>query len=315
MAGVPELSDLVALSPTDVWAVGKSRAGPASSMPVIAHWDGRRLHVARAFRPSGRSGELTAIAALSRRNLWAVGTVAERPLVEHWNGRYWKVVATPHLRSAARLSGVAALSGDDVWAVGSVGGSPLSEHWDGRRWRVVEMHREGELAAVDGTSRDDVWAVGGQGLCCLLVDLEPLAMHWNGRRWKEVAAEEYEAQFRQIDVVSATEAWATVDADRGAEIARWDGRRWHLEQHVFSFGDEVEGLAVLSPKAIVAVGTYNDPNLSSLDRPIIVRWDGRRWRPQHGPFADPTESLVAVAALSPQDVWAAGDFLVARYSC
>jgi hypothetical protein len=78
---------------------------------VIAHWDGRRLHVAHAFRPSGRSGELTGIAALSRSNLWAVGTVAKRPLVEHWNGRHWNADGS----GVTRLRVVSRVHGDISW--------------------------------------------------------------------------------------------------------------------------------------------------------------------------------------------------------
>lgn len=55
---VPDLYDVSALSPTDVWAVGSRGGYEPSSTPLAAHWDGGRLQVMRPFTPSSRHGEL-----------------------------------------------------------------------------------------------------------------------------------------------------------------------------------------------------------------------------------------------------------------
>src|SRR5262249_41120497 len=159
------LADVAALSPTDVWFVGqKGDQGRASVIPVVAHWNGRSLDVMTAFRPSVRvysknlpfEGSLTGIAAISATDIWAVGTDGYgfepgepdrgggvgRPVVEHWDGRRWHSVPTPHLPAGAGragLSRVAALSSSSVWAVGQAGNRPLAEHWDGHRWKAFDM--------------------------------------------------------------------------------------------------------------------------------------------------------------------------------
>ena len=342
--GVPDLADIAALSPTDVWAVGLASEG--SDTPVIAHWDGRKLAVMRAFRPSFKlekgltAGSLTGIVAVSPTDIWAVGTDGNgfearpepglagpgRPVVEHWNGKRWRVVPTPNLPAGAGLSSVTALSRDDVWTVGQVGNRPLAEHWDGRRWKVFDMRREGTLSAVDAASPRDVWAVGAQGLTAGSVnDVSGLVMHWNGRRWQEVAGVdrddadlgyEYVNAFDGIDAVSGTEAWATHHGAARADVQRWDGRRWRLVQ-VFPEA-RVTTLAdiVALSSGVAAVGSH----LGERWKPAAVSWDGRSWHAQDVPFnrrSAPADgpTLNGVSVLSPTDVWGAGDGLIVRYSC
>jgi hypothetical protein len=130
---------------------------------------------------------LVGIAAVSAGDVWAVGAnrpftqaifgQSSRPVVDHWDGRAWRVVPTPRLPSSSYLGGVAALSRTDVWAVGQVGTRPLYEHWNGSRWRAFVAQREGRLSAVDGTSGRNVWAVGARGLTSYTIhDLRGLAM-------------------------------------------------------------------------------------------------------------------------------------------
>src|SRR5262249_54843387 len=91
----PTLFGVVALSPEDVWAVGYE--GPLKkAVPVIAHWDGRRLRRFRAFRPSPKGGSMSAIAAVAPDDIWAVGADGTGHAVAmHWDGTAWAVVPTP----------------------------------------------------------------------------------------------------------------------------------------------------------------------------------------------------------------------------
>jgi hypothetical protein len=153
-AGVPDLHDVAAVSPTDVWVVGAR--GPQRKS-VIARWDGRKLRIVREFKTLGILG----IAAASANDLWAVGYdgKTERPLVMRWNGRRWRIVATPRLRFDAHLADIVTLSRNDVWVVGTIGAShfrPLFVHWDGRRLRVRAIWHEGSLGRIDGTASGPV---------------------------------------------------------------------------------------------------------------------------------------------------------------
>ena len=62
-------------------------------------------------------------------------------LIEHWNGRAWRVQKSPDVRGSGNfLSGAAATSHASAWAVGNVGDpatdQTLIERWDGRTWTV-----------------------------------------------------------------------------------------------------------------------------------------------------------------------------------
>src|ERR1700730_19404483 len=75
---------------------------------------------------------LNGLAAISASNVWAVGSYGNGnggfPLVEHWNGSTWKVVASPNVSGG--LSGITALTANNILAVGSfANGRKLAQHW------------------------------------------------------------------------------------------------------------------------------------------------------------------------------------------
>src|SRR5213078_4774245 len=91
---------------------------------------------------------LTGVAATSPSNVWAVGhydsaSTPTKPLIEHYNGTRWSVVASPNVSTSdSVLSGVVATSPSTVWAVGpyfpKTGPTKtLIKHYDGTRWGVV----------------------------------------------------------------------------------------------------------------------------------------------------------------------------------
>jgi hypothetical protein len=93
-------------------------------------------------------GQLTAISAASRSDIWAVGTAgpegSQRTLTAHWDGIRWQIVPSPNplsfgdglLGIGDRLFGVVAIAANDAWAVGATLNrsssrleQPLIEHW------------------------------------------------------------------------------------------------------------------------------------------------------------------------------------------
>ena len=73
--------------------------------------------MAASARPRG--GRATSAGAASN-DVWAVGDQAQGnsvlPLIEHWDGTSWSIVATPS--SVSFIAGMAASSGGTVLAVG-----------------------------------------------------------------------------------------------------------------------------------------------------------------------------------------------------
>jgi uncharacterized membrane protein len=160
-----QLKAVTAVSATDAWAVGKS-ADTGSSTPktLIEHWNGTNWSVVPSPDASTGFNVLTATAAVSASDEWAVGEFASgttrQALIEHWDGTSWSVVPSANPSPGDDgLNGVAAVSATDIWAVGSA----LIEHWDGTSWAVVPSpspigNTLNAAAADPGTGQ--AWAVG-----------------------------------------------------------------------------------------------------------------------------------------------------------
>jgi hypothetical protein len=164
-----ELTDVIALSSTDVWAVGGEQIDDIPNLkPLTLHWDGHSWHHTPVPDISGYSG-LRAAVAMSADNIWAVGNNA---VTIHWNGKDWRNVPNPHTGSTrVHLSGVAANSGGEVWAIGTEWLAwPIILHWDGSRWSSMDspwalssrdLNPYINLTDVTLTSNNELWVVGG----------------------------------------------------------------------------------------------------------------------------------------------------------
>ncbi|HCI81875.1 MAG TPA: hypothetical protein DHW02_19540 [Ktedonobacter sp.] len=117
-----ELYSVTAVSATDIWAVGAFQSSEFSlDQTLIEHWDGTSWSiVASPNQGSGING-LSAVAAVSATNIWAVGYASSQTLIEHWDGTSWSIVASPNPgTSYNRLYGVAAIpTSSNLWAVGA----------------------------------------------------------------------------------------------------------------------------------------------------------------------------------------------------
>ena len=111
---------------------------------------------------------LTAIAAVSANDIWAVGFEGEYysyPRIQHWNGTAWSEVYPPYRYDEDNIFyGVAVLSPTSVWAVGLPGGQSLVEKWNGNRWAIVPSPNTNDFdvlqAATAIPATSTVWAVG-----------------------------------------------------------------------------------------------------------------------------------------------------------
>ena len=128
--------------------MGYDNSGTANQT-LILRWNGTAWKVERSSDPGGSTNdsELSGVAATSSHNAWAVGYyyngTADQTMIEHWNGKAWKVQPSPNPGGSAHsndLSGVAAISSTNAWAVGSyfdgTTSQTLVEHWNGQKWKV-----------------------------------------------------------------------------------------------------------------------------------------------------------------------------------
>lgn len=289
-------------SGNDVWAVGSVGSGPRQGA-LILHWNGRRWR--RATAPTGgRFAELRDVAAIARRDAWAVGLANEGGLVLRWNGRRWRSVAIP-AGPYASLWGVSASASNNVWAVGTEKSGWLVLHWNGRRWRRVAppSFPSSEFSYLRGVltfAPNDVWIAGDSPE----VDEAGALAHWNGSTWR-VFITPGPASVGSLSATARNDIWAAGGWETGeVGFYHWDGRRWaFVAPPVRDFSTDI---AAVSRREVWAA------------RPLI-HCSGRRFKRVRTMNFD---GFNTVAAISAVDIWAAGTAagsnrraVFAHYSC
>jgi hypothetical protein len=248
------LTDVAAVAPNDVWAVGYSSTY-GTPQTLALHWNGSSWSVIPSPVVQGGSG-FEAVAALSSTDIWAVGyraggmpdfSTTTGTMAAHWNGSSWTEVPSPNIGDRRNeLDAVAAISTNDVWAVGTwrnIGGNyqTLTEHWNGSSWTLVPSPNpsiENQLSAVAGVAGSDVWATGGgwDGITPI-----PLFFHWAGSAWNQVSSPG--GAGGGLVTLASNDAWAAA-----GNIAHWDGTSWSLVPN-----PTVSGATWLSLKAVTAI--------------------------------------------------------------
>jgi hypothetical protein len=231
---------ITAIAVHDVWMVGHTIIYPAGmSQTLTAHWDGRGWRIVPSPNSSFGNGTLLeGVAALSSRDVWAVGVTIPRPqrtVIEHWDGVRWRLLPSPNGSSNDNaLRGIVALSARDIWAVGlsqdavGVGVDPRSgydralfEHYDGVRWTVVPSRVGGDLDAVAADSSHELWASG------LNHPEDPsrstgLLLEGDGRRWRSVALPPLAppTELKAVAISPSKTVWAVGYDHHGALVLR-----------------------------------------------------------------------------------------------
>lgn len=290
------------------------------------------------------NGRLVAIAALSPNNAWAVGSRqisadSDMPLIEHWDGQRWSIVAGPALSdSFGTLEAIAAVSANDIWAVGQqykltgtgvtlpTRGHVLIEHWDGRSWNLVDAPSamEGEdvinvLQSMAVLSPDDIWAVGETANIALHSQWS-LLEHWDGKSWRTVSDASIKggvsfSSLLTVKVIGNGQVLAG-GAKEGSDglfhawLERWDGHEWK-EVAFDQFGQNnvaVWSLGVLAENDIWAIVQYAAPNGGPANEKLL-HWDGKNWNAVQMPDWMDNPSvfvLPEVITLATNDVWVIG---------
>jgi hypothetical protein len=292
-----ELLSTSAVSAADVWAVGGT---------LVEHFNGTSWSVVpTATLPAGDGASFGGVTALASDNVWAVGKLSggstTTPLIEHFNGTVWSVVASPTV-SDGSLNAVSAITASNIWAVGtSFFGGNLTEHFNGTSWSVVSSPnppgvdnlRLDSLTAVSGDSASDVWAVGrdqdGRN------STGPEILHFNGTAWSVVQGNgvnnpipnpTFDAQ--GITAVSPTNVWAVgniVEQVQGgpspevAAIAHFNGKTWSIVTSPSIPNTFLDAATAVSADDIWAVGgqeTIRDQQVTS-SKTLVEHFDGTSW--------------------------------------
>jgi hypothetical protein len=279
------------------------------------------------FSPNANDDDntLSAVAALSDYNAWAVGwfssTLANRyfDLIQHWDGVQWSNATTPSPGTGNNfLRGIKAIAPDDIWAVGDYTNASapavrhlLTIHWNGTAWYFIPNPDPGGnytnfLNGVDAVSSTDVWTVG----FFRHNSPQALTMHWDGGTWTEVdIPPTYPVDtLNDVYTFASNDVWAVgsySNPTNQALAVHWNGSAWSIvATPVLTAPNSLSAVAEVSPTDVWAVGTIN--STSSL----VEHWNGSAWSVVTVPEAG---SLHDVTIAGPSDIWAVGDNALLHY--
>lgn len=238
-----------------LWTVGRLKNTTISNdyQTLIEQYNGTTWRNIPSPSLNGGNNVLSAVAATSLRNAWAVGSFAPdggghliQTLIEHWNGVRWSMVTSPNPGTSSNyLNGIASVSATNIWAVGedtniaSQYSASMTLHWDGTSWSAVSSSNPGAdggtllgIAAIPGTSQ--FWAVGTYynsnyiGLT--------FTEKWNGTMWRVVGSPNPAGSANTLYAVSAlskNDAWAVGSQQVSNSpsqnlILYWNGTAWNI---------------------------------------------------------------------------------------
>lgn len=239
----------------------------------------------------------------------------------------WQPVAPP-LGATSTIEQVTAFGDTDAWALSGTLG-PI--HWDGASWSQVPLPDLSGLGS--GVS---LRAMGSAGTALVLSGIvttsvwtnEQLLLIWDGGRWDRVETLElapndfdqprYGAP-RAVGGVSGDDVWIVGTASSNPPggpsnvvlTVHWDGSG--LVEHITpGLGDRqnhLYGVATIASDDAWAVGEFTSIQLpeNGALHGMTLHWDGASWTR----VPNPTETMDSVhlhevVAISPDDVWAAG---------
>jgi len=233
----------------------------------------------------------------------------------------WTPVPVPSTGNNVVLSGVAAQSDSDGWAVGQqfVGAGqpqqpPVAYQWSGSAWSLTptpQLPMYGALQGVSASSAADAWAVGFTVIG--RHDRGTLVERWNGSSWSvnSLNAESgFAAGLQSVADIAPDDVWAAGEGATGGLVEHWNGSSWTaatLPDPNFIPSPDDNAISALSANDIWLAGsTLSASTMTSV--PEAMHFDGRAWSVV--PFVVPDENssaLNAVAAVSANNVWAAGE--------
>lgn len=276
------------------------------------------------------TGGMSAVAAVSPTDVWAVGTetydsgrsYAFRAIIEHWDGKAWRVQSRPAGEQPGQsgLNAVSSLGPKAVWAVGTgASGNAMVLRFNGSSWRTQHLPLPqgtygSTLTAVDAVTPADVWALGASWPPTGV--RKPMLEHFDGHTWTLVRLPSLPAlswlrsiaAVRGEVIVVGTEGPAS--SGRPLVLQRTAGTWKSIPTGKLAVTGETATLtsaAFAGPDALWIVGHKTSGTIAGGFQTVAAawRWHARRWTsfapdPRIGGY------LNSVATAGPDDVWASG---------
>jgi hypothetical protein len=169
----------------------------------------------------------------------------------------------------------------------------------------------GLLNAILANSPSDIWSAGSY---TAFSGLRSLIEHWNGTRWARVSSPKRKGGGELYALAPDGKGlWAVGDDGANTLVERWNGKAWSIVPSPSPNGgcgtDSLAAVSSLSASDAWAVGLIDQTNCDLGVLPLALHWNGSRWKRVKLPNLGNGASLNAVAAITPSDVWVAGDRL------
>lgn len=254
------LESVVALSPSDAWAVGGGDWW-GDSFTAIFHWDGTAWN-----EMAGGPNYLKSITAVSPNDLWAVGVYEDwlSPInstwgaaTTHWSGTAWQ----GHVYMGwFALNSVAMVSATNGWAVG---GGGIILHFDGSAWTRASSPTTQILRSVAMVSADNGWAVGENGT----------VLHWDGSTWS-LASSPVTQALNSVTMSAADDGWIV---GKNGTVLHLDDNTWNPVASPVT--QTLKSVTMISAHEGWAVGEqgiilhYTDHPIPSINRiflPVVI---------------------------------------------
>jgi hypothetical protein len=312
---------------------------------VVEHWNGAAWSIVSSPNPKGAFlSFLSGVSCASAKSCFAVGDyigqTAGGSLIEHWDGRHWSVVASPHAKSSAKprlrnrikpgivtsfeisggLSGVSCPTTTSCFAVGGgFSGGALTERWNGKKWSTVASptppgSNGAELAAVSCATATDCSAVGTtftgstfDGLLAGEFGSDALSEHWDGTAWS-IVAQPAAVDFGELTSVSCPTTHSCAAVGNSVFVQHWNGTHWGVAPFT-SKTSQSQLVDVSCPTtACVAVGSFSDGKTT---RTLTERRVGAKWKivPSPNPAGAVSSIFSGVACITATDCTAVGTSL------
>ncbi|MGO9876893.1 MAG: hypothetical protein ACLPVY_24220 [Acidimicrobiia bacterium] len=267
------------------YAVGDD-SGANGSVPLAERWNGTTWSVTPIPKPTtGADSLLASVSCSDAADCMAVGstlklsitTIDISPLIEHWDGVHWSILAgaVPGGAHEPTLSGVSCPSADDCEAVGSYlgndGPSALIEHWNGTSWS-------------DSTSPKPAGTLGAQ--------LSAVSCPTVGNCTAVGTTDAFEGQHTIVEH-SVADTWSIVASPDAA------GQDSNL----------LTGVSCASPNDCTAIGISQNAASggvtfvggSELGNVLTEHWNGIRWTVLPNPAVPNATNVILNAVSSPPD--------------
>jgi hypothetical protein len=150
----PQLTGVVALSPTNVWVFGGS--GYTLGWGTW-HYNGKSWSLWH-----GNAADITNGSAVSATNIWEIGgPLAPQSAIVHYTGT-WKVQTAKAL-SGLQFNNIHAFGAKNVWATATTqtnGSQPWLVHYNGATWARVKLPWTMNVVGLTGDGHGGLWVTG-----------------------------------------------------------------------------------------------------------------------------------------------------------